>query len=173
MAIRLDRLRGSLCRAETALWCSPSCATLGKHDHKKCRQKQPSPAKQASPFLSVFPDPGWLEKASHWNSGHLRLIPASDKGDGSHPSTPPHPGCCAKPLEHSFNLLCHASVVARGWGCLPHSGSSSSVPTAMMLPLSPQGLTPSAFPIALYSAPGDKALPSPSSTGTHSWAGFC
>lgn len=29
--------------------------------------------------------------------------------------------------------------MARGWECLPHSGSSSSVPTAMMLPLSPQG----------------------------------
>lgn len=54
---------------------------------------------------------------------------------------PPHPGprCCAKPLEHSFSLLSHASVVARGCECL-HCGSSSSVPTAMMFPLSPQGL---------------------------------
>lgn len=72
----------------------------------------------------------------------LRLIPASDKGDGSHPSTPSHPGarCCAKPLEHSFNLLSHASVVARGWECLPYSSTSSSIPTAMIFPLSPQGL---------------------------------
>lgn len=73
---------------------------------------------------------------------HLRLIPASDKGDGSHPSTPPQPGarCCAKPLEHSFNLLSYASEVARGWECLPYSGTSSSVPSAMIFPLSPQGL---------------------------------
>lgn len=133
----------------------PVVPCLASAGPKGAKQKNPSLAKRASPFLAVFPAPGGWEKAtvlvtSGWSPPATRVtadIRLPQLVPGTHGSAKP----LAPLLWQRLFQPCH------------HSASF----------ISPRTL-PSALPVTLCPAPGDEgSAATPHSMGTCHWAGLC